>query len=65
MDDVSLKVVKMKKFFYDPYGCSKSSKLDKVKIRKKIMGIGRENQMILEHFALKNRKNKVFEQASN
>ena len=55
----------MKKFFYDPYGCSKSSKLDKVKIRKKIMGIGRENQMILEHFALKNRKKEVFEQASN
>jgi hypothetical protein len=47
MDDVSLKVVKMKKFFYDPYGCSKSAKLEKVRIRKKIMGIGPMNKMIL------------------
>jgi hypothetical protein len=64
MDDVSLKVVKMKKFFYDPYGCSKSAKLEKVRIRKKIMGIGPMNKMILEQFELKNRKEIAIQKVS-
>lgn len=59
MDKIGLKVVKMKKFFYDPYGCSRSAKLEKVKIRKKIMGIGPMNKIILQEFALKNRKSIV------
>jgi hypothetical protein len=36
-DIVNEKILNMKKFNYDPIGCSKSMKLEKVRLRNKIM----------------------------